>query len=130
MPDILRVGLQTRIDPAGGALSPARRAAIDLARCLVRRPANLVVEHALDELPARDALALLGRLTRAMAGRGLVVVCPAQLAGAEGLFDTLVTFRAGEALSDPSVPGGPFAAPPPARTGTAARLPAPTWSPR
>jgi ABC-type multidrug transport system fused ATPase/permease subunit len=132
MPDILRVGLQTRIDPAGSALSPARRAAIDLARCLVRQPANLVVEHALDELPAREALALLGRLTRAMAGRGLVVVCPAQLAGAEGLFDTLVTFRAGKALPGASLSAGSFAAAPPPRTGTAARLPAPepTWSPR
>jgi ABC-type multidrug transport system fused ATPase/permease subunit len=103
-PDIMRVGLQTRVNPVASGLSPARSAAIDLARCLVRNPDNLVVERALDDLPAAEAKGLARRLTAAMAGRGLVLVLPEQLAGVAELFDAVVTFKAGKAFASTGKP--------------------------
>ncbi|NNM70823.1 ABC transporter ATP-binding protein [Enterovirga aerilata] len=109
--DVMRVGLQTRIDPVASGLSPTRVAAIDLARCLVRNPDNLVVERALDDLPAPDALKLLQRLTAAMSGRGLIVVLPPQLDGAAGLLDQVIPFRSGKVAP---ATAGRVAAPSPA----------------
>jgi hypothetical protein len=74
--DLFRVGLDMRIDPRGDGLVSTEIAAIDLARCLVRRPDVLVVERSLDGLPAPAAAALAGRLRRAQVGRGLVLVTP------------------------------------------------------
>ena len=74
--DLFRVGLDMRIDPRGDGLVSTEIAAIDLARCLVRRPDVLVVERSLDGLPASAAAALAGRLRRAQVGRGLVLVTP------------------------------------------------------
>jgi ABC-type multidrug transport system fused ATPase/permease subunit len=133
LPDVMRVGLQTRIDPLQSGLSPARRAAIDLARCLVRRPDNLIVADALDELPAKRAVALARRLRLALQGRGLVLVVPAQLADVADLFDEVVTFKAGRALAGANRPAAGYAVPhAPARDGVAAGrvlTPEPTWSP-
>ena len=105
--DIIRTGLQTRIDPVASGLSPSRTAAVDLARCLVREPDNLVVERALDELPAPEALATVRRLTEAMKGRGLVVVVPPQLSGAAEFFDTTLVFKAGKAVPSATAPAEP-----------------------
>jgi ABC-type thiamine transport system ATPase subunit len=128
---VMRVGLQTRLDPLASGLSPAGGAAIDLARCLLRHPDNLVVERALDDLPAPDALALLRRLTAAMAGRGLLVVLPEHLAGATELFDETVTFADGKVLVAPSPRLDGSAVPPSLAAGFRAdRAPEPAWSSR
>ena len=125
--ELMRVGLQSRLDPSSGSLSPARSAAIDLARCLVRVPDNLVVEHALNDLPAQDALDLTRRLIAAMVGRGLVVVVPPQLEGAAELFDEVVTFKAGRALAgSPATNSTAAFTPESGRTAS----PDPVWSPQ
>ena len=50
--EVSRIGLDTPGRPAAAATSPINEvAAIDLVRCLVRRPDILVVERALDGLP-------------------------------------------------------------------------------
>ena len=74
--DVFRVGLETRVDTRGDGLAASEIAAIDLARCLVRRPDIVVVERALEALPASLAHDLVRRLRRALIGRGLVVVMP------------------------------------------------------
>jgi ABC-type multidrug transport system fused ATPase/permease subunit len=74
--DVFRVGLDTRVDIRGDGLSASETAAIDLARCLVRRPDVVVVERALDALPASLAGDLVRRLRRALVGRSLIIVVP------------------------------------------------------
>lgn len=74
--DVSRVGLGTRIDPLDPRMSEGEIAAVDLVRCLVRKPDTLVVEHALDALGEAEAQALAGRLAAALAGRGLVIAVP------------------------------------------------------
>ncbi|KAA2237872.1 ABC transporter ATP-binding protein [Salinarimonas soli] len=94
--DVVRIGLDTRVDLRGDGLLPTEIAAIDLARCLVRRPDVLVVERALDGLSQTGAADLVARLRRAMVGRGLIVVA-ANLAGRmdEPPFDAVVRFERG-----------------------------------
>lgn len=94
--DVFRVGLNTRVDPRGDGLAAGEIAAIDLARCLVRRPDVVIVERALDGLPASLAVDLIRRLRRALIGRGLVVVIndlPPEVD--EPPFDMLVRFEHG-----------------------------------
>ena len=73
---VREVGLDAPLDPEEADLLPAEIAAIDLARCLVRRPDVVVVESALDGLDGETASELVGRLRRALIGRGLVLVAP------------------------------------------------------
>ena len=94
--DVVRIGLDTRVDTRGDGLLPSEIAAIDLARCLVRRPDMLVVERALDDLAPAGAAALVARLRRAMVGRGLLVVTPELPAAMdEPPFDAVVRFERG-----------------------------------
>ena len=58
--EVSRIGLETPVDPRGSDLTLSEIAAIDLVRCLVRRPDVLVVERALDGLPGPAADALVG----------------------------------------------------------------------
>jgi ABC-type multidrug transport system fused ATPase/permease subunit len=71
---VSRIGLDGAIDLRGDDLTPVEVAAVDLVRCLVRRPDILVVERALDGLSGSMADGLVARLRRALVGRGLVVV--------------------------------------------------------
>jgi ABC-type multidrug transport system fused ATPase/permease subunit len=99
-PDMFRVGLETRVDPRGVDLNPAEIAAIDLARCLVRRPDILVVERALEALPPGSAADLLKRLRRTLIGRGLVAVTPDLAPDADQPpFDVVVRFENGAVAS-------------------------------
>jgi hypothetical protein len=94
--DVFRVGLETRIDTRGGGLAASELAAIDLARCLVRRPDIVVVERALEALPASLAGDLVRRLRRALVGRGLVIVTSGLPPGLdEPPFDLVVRFADG-----------------------------------
>jgi hypothetical protein len=94
--DVFRVGLETRVDPRGADLNPGEIAAIDLARCLVRRPDILVVERALEALPPASAAELVKRLRRTLIGRGLVAVMPDLVPDADQPpFDVVVRFENG-----------------------------------
>ncbi len=82
---VYRLGLASRIDPRAaesslatreGAFSLAERVAIDIARCLVRRPDLMVIGIPLDERSPAEIRAGLTRLRAACAGRGLVVCLP------------------------------------------------------
>jgi hypothetical protein len=72
--DVSRIGLDSGVDIRGDGFTLTDIAAIDLVRCLVRRPDILVVERALDGLPGPVADRLVARLRRALVGRGLVLV--------------------------------------------------------
>ncbi|MFL5229093.1 MAG: ABC transporter ATP-binding protein, partial [Microvirga sp.] len=74
--DVMRIGLETPVDVRGSDLGGNEIAAIDVARCLVRGPDTLIVEHALAGLPPGVAEEALTRLRRALVGRGLIVVLP------------------------------------------------------
>ncbi|MEH3145109.1 MAG: ABC transporter ATP-binding protein [Methylobacterium frigidaeris] len=82
---VYRLGLASRVDPRAaesslatreGAFSPAERVAIDIARCLVRRPDLLVIGFLLEERGPAEIRAGLARLRAARAGLGLVVCLP------------------------------------------------------
>jgi len=75
---------------------PSEVAAVDVARCLVRKPDVLIVERALDGLS--EAKASVARLRRALVGRGLILVTP-ELSQAMDtpLFDAILRFDRGSA---------------------------------
>lgn len=74
--EVSRVGLGARVDPANPKMSAGEIAAIDIVRCLVRRPDNLIVEHALETLGDGEAVGVVERLRVALADRGLLIVIP------------------------------------------------------
>lgn len=93
---VTRIGLDARLVAHPGEPTAQEAAAIDLARCLVRQPDTLVVEHALDGLSSNDATALIGKLMAAMDGRGLLIVLPDALAPVASSFDCVVRFENGK----------------------------------
>jgi ABC-type thiamine transport system ATPase subunit len=94
--EVSRIGLDSPVDTHGGDLTLSQIAAVDLVRCLVRRPDVLVVEHALDGLSAALADGLAGRLRRALVGRGLVLVTPEVSPGMQAApFDAVIRFDRG-----------------------------------
>src|SRR5829696_3898709 len=98
--DVFRVGLETRVDTRGDDLNPGEIAAIDLARCLVRRPDILVVERALEGLPPGSAAELVKRLRRILIGRGLITVTSdLQPDTDQPPFDVVVRFENGAIAS-------------------------------
>jgi ABC-type multidrug transport system fused ATPase/permease subunit len=99
-PAVYRLGLESRVEPglAGGgaslgenAIGPRERIAIDLARCLVRRPDIVVVAIALEDPKPEEIRARLSALRAARAGCGLIVCLPDAgiLAGVES-FDAVL----------------------------------------
>jgi ABC-type transport system involved in cytochrome bd biosynthesis fused ATPase/permease subunit len=104
--EVARIGLERPLDPRGDDLSSSEIAAIDLVRCLVRRPAVLIVERALDGLPSDHANALVERLRRFLIGHGLVLVTPeVSLRMDSPPLDAILRFRRGSlALEDRRVP--------------------------
>jgi ABC-type branched-subunit amino acid transport system ATPase component len=99
--DVIRIGLETRVEAGADDMPVPEAAAIDLARCLVRRPDVLVVERALLGLPRPSAVALLRRLRHALVGRALIVVVPDLGPGMEPQsFDAVVRVERGTAALD------------------------------
>jgi hypothetical protein len=94
--DVFRIGLETPVDIHGADLTLNEIAAIDVVRCLVRRPDVLIVERALDGLTGASADALVARLRRAMVGRGLVLVSSALSPAMDNPpFDAVIRFERG-----------------------------------
>lgn len=82
---VYRLGLASRVEPGMGgggsslgenAIGSRERIAIDLARCLVRKPDIVVVAIALDGGKATEIRRRLSDLRAARAGRGLIVWLP------------------------------------------------------
>jgi ABC-type thiamine transport system ATPase subunit len=96
--EVMRIGLDSRVDPRGEDLLSHEIAAIDLARCLVRRPDVVVAERALDGLNQEAADALVRRLRRALVGRGLILVAGSVSSGMDQApFDAVLRFDRGAA---------------------------------
>ncbi|WP_230532532.1 P-loop NTPase family protein [Microvirga roseola] len=99
--EVSRIGLDMPIDEQGGDLSSSEIAAIDLVRCLVRRPSVLVVQRALDGLSEAQADRLVANLRRALVGRGLILVTPSiSPAMDQPPFDAVIRFERGEPVMD------------------------------
>jgi ABC-type multidrug transport system fused ATPase/permease subunit len=95
--DVFRIGLDARIDPRAGDFSASELAAIEVARCLARKPDVVVVEHALDGLAESAAEAFVERLRRALIGRGLIIVTPELTSRMDSPpFDFVLRFDRGE----------------------------------
>jgi ABC-type multidrug transport system fused ATPase/permease subunit len=102
--EVSRIGLDLPIDPQGDDLSLTEIAAVDLVRCLVRRPSILVVQRALDGLPGPTADRLVAALRRSMIGRGLVVVTPSLSPTMDHPpFDAVIRFERGEPVMVPRI---------------------------
>jgi hypothetical protein len=108
-PAVYRLGLESRVEPglAGGgaslgenAIGPRERIAIDLARCLVRRPDIVVIAIALEDRKGDEIRARLAALRAARAGRGLIVCLPdaEALAGVEP-FDAVLRIERNTVLA-------------------------------
>ncbi|NNM74895.1 ABC transporter transmembrane domain-containing protein [Enterovirga aerilata] len=90
---IERVGLDHQVGPAGRLLTSPQRAAVNLLRCVVKRPDILVVDGALAAFGESRADAVLDMLTDETAGRTLLVVLSNERRA--DMFDVLVRFSAG-----------------------------------
>jgi ABC-type thiamine transport system ATPase subunit len=114
--EVMRVGLDSPIDARTPNLAESEIAAVDVARCLVRNPDTLIVEHALSGLPPGVAEEAVARLRRALIGRGLIVVLPELSEQMDTPpFDVVVRFDRGAAsVTDrrraPAAPAAPAAA--------------------
>lgn len=99
--EVSRIGLDAPIDVQGGDLTSSEIAAIDLVRCLVRRPGILIVQRALEGLPGPAAEKLVANLRRTLIGRGLIVVTP-EITPAmdQPPFDAVIRFERGEPVLD------------------------------
>ncbi|PVE20428.1 multidrug ABC transporter ATP-binding protein [Microvirga sp. KLBC 81] len=102
--EVSRIGLDLPIDPQGDDLSLTETAAVDLVRCLVRRPSVLVVQRALDGRPGPAADRLVAALRRSMVGRGLVIVTPSVSPIMDHPpFDAVIRFERGEPVMVPRI---------------------------
>lgn len=107
--EVIRIGLEWRVDPRGDGLTAAEIAAVDVARCLLRRPDILVAETILEGHTAEGAEDLLARLRRALVGRGLIVVTSDLTEGMNSPpLDRVIRF-AGASASDEAQGGGKIA---------------------
>ncbi|MFD0460940.1 hypothetical protein ACFQY9_02600 [Microvirga aerilata] len=99
--EVSRIGLDTPIDAQGDDLTLTEIAAVDLVRCLVRRPSILVVQRALEGLPGPAADRLVANLRRVLVGRGLILLTPAiSPAMDQPSFDAVIHFERGEPVLD------------------------------
>lgn len=70
------IGLDFDVGPGGKNLEPRQRIAIDIARCLIKRPDVLVVDGALSAYDRADMASVLANLRREMDGSTLIISLP------------------------------------------------------
>jgi putative ABC transport system ATP-binding protein len=87
---ILQLGLDYDVGPGGKLLDARQRCAVDLARCMIRRPDLLIVDGALTMFEPAAAREALLQVRGVMKGKTLIVGFsdPAEAAG----FDRVLTF--------------------------------------
>jgi putative ABC transport system ATP-binding protein len=73
---VYRIGLDYQVGPRGRLLFPRQRAAVDLARCLVKNPRVLVLDDALRAFPSMEAKGILERLIGEFKERTLITALP------------------------------------------------------
>jgi putative ABC transport system ATP-binding protein len=88
--DVYRLGLDFHAGAGGRALTPAQRAAVSLARVLVKRPSVLVINDALVQFGDGERKAIFERIVEACAGRTLLFVLRGKDDAA--VFDHVVAF--------------------------------------
>jgi putative ABC transport system ATP-binding protein len=90
-PVICRLGLNYEVGPGGKLLSPTQRAAVNMARCLIKRTPIVVLDGALGAFSPDEEDALLTRLRDNMRGRTVIVTRPD---GADVTsYDSVVAFK-------------------------------------
>ncbi|WP_406857004.1 cyclic nucleotide-binding domain-containing protein [Alsobacter sp. KACC 23698] len=95
--DILAIGLDQPVGHGGRRLYPAQRAALSLARCLLKRPSVLVIDGALSVFGDVQGARILASVREAMRGRTLVVTFGPGAEARTAGFDHVVELRAGRA---------------------------------
>lgn len=95
--DIYRLGLDHQVGPGGRQLFQSQRNAVDLARCLIRRPDILVVDSALASHRSADAMEIIRRIREGLDGRTLIVDLP-EGASTDG-FNLAITFENGRIVA-------------------------------
>ncbi|MFO1149699.1 MAG: ABC transporter transmembrane domain-containing protein [Alsobacter sp.] len=73
-PQLYRLGLDFQTGNGGRRLTPAQRAAVSVARTLVKRPSLFILENALASFGEGDRRAILEHVRHCMAGKTLVVI--------------------------------------------------------
>jgi len=94
---ILQLGLDYDVGPGGKLLDTRQRAAVDLARCIIKRPQLLIVDGALATFEPSAAREVIAGLRSAMSGKTLFVGF-SDAAEAAG-FDRVLTFAGSRLLS-------------------------------
>lgn len=89
-PIIYRIGLDTEVGLGGRLLYEPQRAAVNIARCLVKRPEILVLDGALAIYGPGDGETILKRLRSAMRDRTLIATVSDDAAARD--FDSILKF--------------------------------------
>jgi putative ABC transport system ATP-binding protein len=96
---IYRLGLDYEVGPGGKLLFAPQRTAINLARCLIKRPDVLILDSALSVFGPSEASAILQRICERMRGRTVVATLP-DAKDAAG-FDQVLTFDGARLSAEP-----------------------------
>jgi putative ABC transport system ATP-binding protein len=73
---VYRIGLDYQVGAHGRLLFPRQRAAVDLARCLIKNPRILILDDALRAFPGMEARVILERLIKEFDDRILITALP------------------------------------------------------
>jgi putative ABC transport system ATP-binding protein len=95
--EIYRLGLKQQTGPGGRLLFPSQRAAIALARCLIKRPDVLILNQAMSAFGDVEGKEILRRIKARMEGRTLIVL--ARDSETATLFDLVVALQEGKIKS-------------------------------
>ncbi|MGO4667299.1 cyclic nucleotide-binding domain-containing protein [Bosea sp. 2RAB26] len=95
--DVYRWGLEQQAGYGGQFLFPAAKAAVALARCLIKRPQIMILNDALASFGQAEAVRLFARITTFMKGR-TILVAGRQIAEL-GRFDASLEFHGTNSVS-------------------------------
>ncbi|SED34716.1 putative ABC transport system ATP-binding protein [Rhizobiales bacterium GAS188] len=73
---VYRIGLDYQVGPHGRLLFPRQRAAVDLARCLIKNPKIFILDDALHAFQSMEAKVIFERLIKEFEGRTLITALP------------------------------------------------------